>query len=328
MAGMRFVILGAGAVGGTIGARLADAGYDVLLLARGAHADVMRRQGLRVAMPDRVIQAKLPVVERPEELPLRDGDVLVLTTKTQHSADVLDALARRDLPIVCAQNGVANERIALRRFADVYAMVVMLPAVHLEPGRVDAQGTPYSGLLDVGRYFHGVDQTATAVAQALSSSGFTSQPVERIMRWKYAKLLRNLGNALEALCGHDLDDAAMKQVMELDARARAEAVACYRAEGIDWASDEEWTQRRGAQVELAPVEGRARSGGSTWQSLARGAATLEGDYLNGEIVLLGRKHAIPTPVNLLLQQRAVDLARTGGTPGSVRPQQLQEQLAR
>ena len=116
--------------------------------------------------------------------------------------------------------------------------------------------------------------------------------------------------------------------MELDARARAEAVECYRAEGIDWASDEEWVQRRGKQVELAAVEGRARSGGSTWQSLARGAATLEGDYLNGEIVLLGRKHAIPTPVNLLLQQRAADLARTGGTPGSVRPQQLLEQLAR
>jgi 2-dehydropantoate 2-reductase len=328
MAAMRFVILGAGAVGGTIGGRLADAGYDVLLLARGAHADALRRQGLRVAMPQRVIEVRPPVVERPEELPLRDEDVLVLTTKTQHSAELLDALPRRDLPIVCAQNGVENERLALRRFADVYAMVVMLPAVHLEPGRVDAQGTPYSGLLDVGRYFHGIDDTATAVAHALSASGFTSEPVERIMRWKYAKLLRNLGNAVEALCGHDLDDAAMKQVMDIDARARAEAVECYRAEGIDWASDEEWVQRRGKQVELAPVEGRPRSGGSTWQSLARGAATLEGDYLNGEIVLLGRKHGIATPVNLLLQERAAELARTGGTPGSVRPQQLLDQLAR
>ena len=119
-----------------------------------------------------------------------------------HSADLLDALPRRDLPIVCAQNGVANERIALRRFADVYAMVVMLPAVHLEPGRVDAQGTPYSGLLDVGRYFHGVDETAVAVAEALSASGFTSQPVDRIMRWKYAKLLRPDAAGRAAGAGH------------------------------------------------------------------------------------------------------------------------------
>ena len=324
---MRFVILGAGAVGGTIGGRLADAGYDVVLLARGDHAQVMRRDGLRLATPERVIQVDVPVVDRPQDLPLRDDDVLMLTTKTQQTAALLDALPRRDLPVVCAQNGVANERIALRRFADVYAMVVMLPAVHLEPGRVDAQGTPYSGLLDVGRYFHGVDDVARAVAEALSASGFVSQPVERIMRWKYAKLLRNLGNALEALCGHDLDDEGMKIVKDLDARAKDEAVSCYRAEGIDWASDEEWMQRRQKQVEWAPVEGRNRGGGSTWQSLARGAPTLEGDYLNGEIVLLGRKHALPTPVNLLLQQEAAALARAGGRPGSMRPSELVSRLA-
>src|SRR3954467_5586770 len=157
-AGVRFVILGAGAVGGTIGGRLADAGHDVLLLARGEHAEVMRRDGLRLATPERVIQVDVPVVDRPQALPLRDDDVLMLTTKTQQTAALLDALPRRDLPIVCAQNGVTNERIALRRFADVYAMVVMLPAVHLEPGRVDAQGAPYSGLLDLGRYWHGVDE--------------------------------------------------------------------------------------------------------------------------------------------------------------------------
>jgi 2-dehydropantoate 2-reductase len=324
---MRFVILGAGAVGGTIGGRLADAGYDVLLLARGEHAAVMRRAGLRLATPERVIQVDVPVVDRPQDLPLRDDDVLVLTTKTQQTAALLDALPRRDLPIVCAQNGVANERIALRRFRDVYGMVVMLPAVHLEPGRVDAQGTPHSGLLDLGRYFHGVDDVAIAVAEALSSSGFVSEPVEQIMRWKYAKLLRNLGNALEALCGHDLDDDAMKIVKDLDARAKDEAIACYRAEGVNWASDEEWMQRRQKQVELAPVEGRGRGGGSTWQSLARGASTLEGDYLNGEIVLLGRKHALATPVNALLQQEAAALARAGGRPGTVRPSELLNRLA-
>ena len=324
---MRFVILGAGAVGGTIGGRLAEAGYDVLLLARGEHAEVMRRDGLRLATPQRVIHVDVPVFDRPGDLPLRDGDVLVLTTKTQQTAALLDGLPRRDLPIICAQNGVTNERIALRRFPNVYAMVVMLPAVHLEPGRVDAQGTPYSGLLDLGRYWHGIDDVTGAVADALSASGFVSQSVERIMRWKYAKLLRNLGNALEALCGHDLDEDELKLVMELDARAKDEAISIYRAEGIDWASDEEWMQRRQKQVEWAPVEGRNRGGGSTWQSLARGAPTLEGDYLNGEIVLLGRKHALPTPVNALLQQEAAALARSGGKPGSMRPGELLSRLA-
>ena len=50
---------------------------------------------------------------------------------------------------------------------------------------------------------------------------------------------------------------------------------------------------------MAPIEGRRRLGGSTWQSLARGTP-VEVDYLNGEIVLLGRLHGVPAPVNELL----------------------------
>ena len=325
---MRFVILGAGAVGGTIGARLADTGHDVVLLARGEHARAMRTDGLRVAMPDRVITVQLPVVERPDDLSLEPGDVLILTTKTQDTLAVLDALPTRDVPIVCAQNGVANERIALRRFADVYGMVVMLPAVHLEPGRGDAQGSPFSGLLDLGRDPYGVDDRAAEVATALSASGFVSEPVERIMRWKYAKLVRNVGNALEALSGHDLDDTEKQVVRDLNARAMSEATDCYAAAGIDWVSDDEWMARRGMQVQWAPVEGRDRGGGSTWQSLARGATAVEADHLNGEVVLLGRLHGVATPVNAMLQQQVNALARDGGKPGSVRPAELLAALDR
>lgn len=260
---VRFVILGAGAVGGTIGGRLADAGHDVALIARGRHADALREFGLRLATPERVISVALPVAESPAQLPLRDDDVLVLATKTHQTTALLEALPRRDLPIVCAQNGVANERMAVRRCPNVYGMVVMLPAVHLDPGRVEAQGTPYSGLLDVGRYPSGVDATARAVARALSESGFVSKAVPDVMRWKHAKLLRNLANAVEALCGHDLSRDEVQLVRDIDRRARSEAERCYRAAGITWASDEEWGARRGKQVEYAPVEGRARSGGST-----------------------------------------------------------------
>jgi len=316
---MRFVVLGAGAVGATIGGRLADAGYDVVLLARGRHAEVMASDGLRLAMPDRVITAKLPVVTDPGELTYDGGDALLLTTKTQDTVAVLDALPRRDAPVFCIQNGVANERMAARRGFDTYGVVVMLPAVYLEPGHVDAQGSPYSGLLDVGRYPDGVDERASIVANALSASGFVSTPEPRVMRWKYAKLLRNLGNSLEALAGHDGD---LDAVREIDARARAEAEQCYQAAGIDWVTDDEWTSRRGMQVQWTPVEGRDRMGGSTWQSLARGARGVEADYLNGEIVLLGSRYGIPTPVNRMLQREVNELARRDGQPGSRSPTEL------
>ena len=72
------------------------------------------------------------------------------------------------------------------------------------------------------------------------------------------------------------------------------------AAGIDHVSEEDDRARRGDVLRIVPIDQRRRPGGSTFQSLARGS-TVEVDYLNGEIVLLGRLHDVPTPVNELLQ---------------------------
>jgi 2-dehydropantoate 2-reductase len=318
---VRYVVVGAGAVGGTVGGRLYDAGRDVVLVARGKHAAAMRDNGLRLALPDRVATINAPVLESVRETRLGGGDVVLLTTKTQDTlaalADVEMAAAGREVPIACVQNGVANERMALRRFANVYGVVVMLPAVMLEPGRIDAQGHPFSGLLDVGRVPAGTDATAARIAADFSASGFAAIDVPDILRWKYAKLLRNLGNAIEALCGHDVDDTDWSIINDIEARMRDEAIACFRAGGISWANDDEWTARRRDQVGWAPVEGRARAGGSTWQSLARGSGSVETDYLNGEISLIGRWYGVPTPVNSALQRIVARAVSEGRAPGTM-----------
>jgi 2-dehydropantoate 2-reductase len=330
---MRFVILGAGAVGGTIGGLLHDSGHEVTLVARGAHAAAMRSAGLVLAMPSRTLTVTAEVVDDPAALKLRRDDVLLVATKTQDTVALLETVAdlRVDgrpagltLPVFCAQNGVANERIAARRFADVHGVVVMLPAALLESGRIEAQGAPYSGLLDVGRWPAGTTQTDEVVAAALTASNFVSRATDDVMRWKHAKLLRNLGNAIEALCGHDLDedDETMAAVRDLDDRLRAEAEACFAAAGIEWVSDAEWVERRRDQVQHAPVEGRPRMGGSSWQSLARGLGSIEADYLNGEIALLGRRYDVRTPANVTLQMLANRAARQGAAPGGMRPQDI------
>jgi len=198
---VRYVVVGAGAVGGTVGGLLYDAGRDVILVARGAHGEAMQRDGLRLALPDRVVSVRCPVATSVREVTFDEDDVVLLTTKAQDSAVVLDELTARrgDLPVLCVQNGVANERMALQRFTDVYGVVVMLPAVLLEPGRIDAQGHPFSGLLDIGRVPTGSDEVAEHIAADLSASGFVSRAVDDVMRWKYAKLLRNVGNAVEVV---------------------------------------------------------------------------------------------------------------------------------
>lgn len=317
---MRFIVFGAGAIGGVVGARLFEHGHEVLLVARGAHARAIRERGLRVESPDGSTTLAVPVVEHPSEIAFREReDVVLLATKSQDTRDALDALAASAPPgiaVACLQNGVENERLALRRFANVYAVCVWCPTAHLEPGVVQVYSAPIAGIFDLGRCPEGVDGTARALAGALSASGFSSEAKADILRWKYSKLLTNLGNGIEAACG---PGARVGRAYEL---ARQEGIACLRAAGIEFASTEEDAARRGDLVRIRPIAGQRRGGGSTWQSLARGTGTVEADYLNGEIVLLGRLHGVPTPVNECLQRLAERLARDRVPPGSIPPDEL------
>ena len=196
-------------------------------------------------------------------------------------------------------------------FADVVGMCVMLPATHVTPGAVDADSLPVVGVLDVGRFPDGVDDTVRGVASDLSGSGFRSDADPDIMRWKYEKLLTNLSTALRALCGLESDDDADAAALraELVAALRQEGLACYAEAGITLPSDEERSRRWDGAINLRPIPGRPRTAGSAWQSLARGTGTIEVDAINGEVVLLGRLHGVATPVNAAVQALANDAAR-------------------
>jgi 2-dehydropantoate 2-reductase len=319
---MRFVVMGAGAVGGVVGGRLAEHGHDVVLVARGAHHDAIAADGLLVRCPDGEVRVDVPVVAHPGELRLGDDDVVLLAVKGQDTRAALDALAAGppDLAIACLQNGVDNERQVLRRTPNTYAVPVMLPATHLHPGVVDAASSPVTGILDVGRYPHGVDERAVALSSAFAASTFSSVTNPDIMRFKWAKLLMNLGNSLQAAVG-TVDGAG-----DLYSAARSEGAAVIAAAGIDCASASEDAERRGDLLSMRPIEGERRGGGSSWQSLSRGTGTIEADLLNGEIVLLGRLHDVPTPVNALLQQVANELARAKAPPGSLTVADLEARL--
>jgi 2-dehydropantoate 2-reductase len=104
---------------------------------------------------------------------------------------------------------------------------------------------------------------------------------------------------------------------ELHKVVRGEGEAVLRAAGIAHASPAEDAARRGDLISIRPIEGRRRIGSSSWQSLARAAGSIEADYLNGEIVLLGRLHEVPAPANALLQRLANRMARERLLPGSM-----------
>jgi 2-dehydropantoate 2-reductase len=309
---IRFVVYGAGAVGGVIGSRLHEHGHEVVLIARGAHREAIARDGLRCESPDGALVQRIPVVGDPAEIEWRGDEVVLLTVKGQDTAAALDRLettAGSAIALACVQNGVENERVALRRFSDVYSVVVQLPATHLKPGVVIAHSSPLTGALDIGRHPTGIDACATQIAAAFESSGFVSEPRAEVSRWKYAKLLRNVGNAVEALFEH------APGAPEVARLARAEAVAALAAAKIDTVPADEFDERHRRLITVRPVSGGIRPAGSSWQSLARGAGAIETDLLNGEIVLLGRLHGTPTPVNELLCRWSKDAARQGTRPG-------------
>jgi 2-dehydropantoate 2-reductase len=329
---MRYVIIGAGAIGGSIGGRLHQAGHDVVLVARGAHHAALRDHGLRLITPDGVHELAVPVVDGPDAIELTPDDVLVLAVKTQDAAAALDTWAARPvgggpvgdgtagelLPVICAQNGVEGERLALRRFRRVYGMCVWLPATYLEPGKITAHSGPYTGVLSVGRYPSGTDETIERIAADLESSNFLAPVRAEVMQWKYTKLVSNLINAVDAICGSTSGPAELA----LFERARAEANQVLDKAGIERVSDEEERALRRGNVEFKPTSDGPRGGGSSWQDLRRGNGSIEIDYLTGEIVLLGRLHNVPTPVNETLQRVANQLALERRGPGAMTAEEL------
>jgi 2-dehydropantoate 2-reductase len=323
---MRYIIYGAGGIGGGIGARLHQHGHEVVLIARGEHLARILSHGLTVRAPEETFTAHIPAVDHPSEIAFREDDVVLLTTKTQDSVVALNDLrdaAGPDIPVICAQNGVAGERMAARRFSRVYAMLVMMPAVFLEPGEVILHGTPLSAWLDAGRYPEGLDPLIEQVCADISDSQMTSTPDPAPMRIKYAKLRSNLNNAMDALIGNESRRGpVVKRMLE-------EAEACFAAAGIDAASRETLSDTRRATFSEGDIPGYPRPGTSAWQSLARGRG-IEADFLNGEIVLLGTQHGVPTPYNRAVQILANAAARSGAEPGSADEPEivaLAEQLA-
>lgn len=321
---MRFIVYGVGAIGGTFAAALSKAGYPVIGIARGRMLDAIKADGLRFRTPSGDERIPLQAVASPAEIAFEPGDVILLTMKSQDTAEAI--LALRDAgvtgqAVVCAQNGINNERLALRHFPNTYAMTVMSPADYIVPGEVVCFARPRHGILDLGRYPDGLDATATAIAAAFEAANFAVFPMDRVLKSKHGKLLENLGNVIEAALGPGT------KAPEIHAVVRAEAEAVYRAAGItEWIEIGSNEPRRVGVLELGAVEGAVRTGGSSTQSLKRNAGSIETDYLNGEIVLMGRLHGVPAPLNEALCVLSRELVERGADAGGLSADELRHRL--
>jgi len=139
---MRIVIVGAGAVGGVVAANLAMAGTPVVAVARGEHGRMMRESGLSYESPSGVRVVELPVAASVGDVAFGDDDVIFLGVKSQDTVGVLNDLRTAgvtDQPIVCLQNGVDNERQALRLYRRVVPVLGNVGGDHA----IDAGGVGF-----------------------------------------------------------------------------------------------------------------------------------------------------------------------------------------
>lgn len=316
----RVVILGAGAIGCALGGMLQEHGVDVSFVARGAQLEALRSVGLMLATPAWTRRLEVSAVAEPAEVGFVRDDIVLLCTKTQDSEAALDALASaagRGVTVACAQNGVENERLAARRFEHVLGMMVWVSAFFVEPGRVSIHSGPTAGVVDIGVHPEGTSSECQWLATTLCAAGFDARVEPRILRLKYGKLLTNLGNILEALAGRDARMGRLTCALE------AEALACFEACAIEHAPVAEILDRV-KDVHSAKVEGRSRPGGSTWQSLARGRASIETRFLNGEIVALGERSGVAVDVNRAVVRMAEHAVKERWRPGQLSSSQLRE----
>jgi 2-dehydropantoate 2-reductase len=336
----RYIIIGAGAIGGTVGAVLARAGTPTVLVARGRHAEVLASEGITLRTPDGTFRTPVTAASGAEDVRLTDRDVLVFATKTQqldaalqewvdrpvHGPQGVVGTAGEQLPAMTALNGVAAEEKALRYFRRVFGVCVWLPAVHLDPGEVIVRSWPVAGQFHIARWPASASTPVDAdllagLVETWSAAGIVVRTPDDVAPWKYNKLLSNLGNAVGALSA-EIDDAR-----EMVAAVRSEGQDVLRQAGIEFVSFETSTAARTEGPTIRSVPGwNAGQSNSTWQSLSRQTGNVETDFLNGEIVRLAHRHGIAAPLNAALARAARAAARNGLGPGSYSAAQLAELL--
>ena len=104
---MRICVFGAGAIGGNFAARLAEAGNEVSVVARGAHLEAIRANGLTLIAGDKTIVAKVKASDRPADLGQQDAVISTLNaTALPDLAETVGRLLGPDTPVVFAQNGI------------------------------------------------------------------------------------------------------------------------------------------------------------------------------------------------------------------------------
>lgn len=315
---MKICVLGAGALGCTFGAALAEGGFDVWLLCRpGAHADALESSGLQVVTPTGERRVPIQVATRAEEVGTVDLlIVLVKSFDTRHAIVGASALIGERTVVLSLQNGLGHEDILSEVVGRnrVLAGKTYVGGVMLAPGRVS------SGIAGkqtcIGELDGRLSERVQSIAAVFNKAGLHTSVSDNIQGTMWDKLLVNV--ATGALSGITrLTYGDLYSVPELKSTALAavaEALAVAHAAGTELGFTEPvqaWERAR----EGLPTHFKA----SMLQSLEKGSIT-EVDFINGAVVRWGERLGVPTPVNATLVACIKGIERALTVPQTLKEQ--------
>jgi 2-dehydropantoate 2-reductase len=320
---LAILILGAGAVGGYLGASLALHGHRIVILEREHNAEILRKHGFYLTVGERTHHLKniAAVTSVEEALKFVSFDAVFIAVKSYDSAAVISTLAPHSaqLPVVFSfQNGVENEAAlsAALGAGKVIAGTVTTAVAKEGPGKIRLQRLRGVGLAAN----HALSKR---LAAAMNAAGLNARLYADANAMKWSKLLTNLlCNATCAIL--DLTPAqvmANPELFDLEMRQLREALSVISALQLK-VVDLPGTPVRAlvfgtrlpsflARPLMARAVGSGRGGKmpSLHIDLYTGKDRSEVDWLNGAVARAGEKAGIETPVNKLLNEILMKLVK-------------------
>ena len=311
---MRCAVWGSGAIGGVVGAGMAEAGEDVVLVdIAPEHVNAMNEAGLvvRMAGEERRTRVRAALPDAVEGT----FDLVFLAVKSQFTQAALDSiephLTSRSA-VVSLQNGVNEPHIARRIGAErTIGCLVDFSADYHAPGLIarGRAGNLFVGELD-GRATARIEEVRRLLA--LSAPAFTCQ---NIMGYVWAKMCKGTIDATTALVDENaLEVRFNRKYHPVRAQLVREAVEVAAADGVQVAAfahfdpapfvDSSPAAREAAfhvldEIARGQAEGNTKVRTGYWRDIVVRKRKTEIEHITGEIVRCGERHGVPTPLNRL-----------------------------
>jgi len=303
---MRIGIYGTGGAGGHFGARLAEAGEDVVFIARGAHLEAIRAEGLRVEMDDRVIRIH-PANATDDPAKAGPVDVVLLGVKTwqvEDTARVMAPMLGRETFVVPLQNGVE----AAGQLSDVLGVERVLGGLCatfsyvVGPGQIRSLGQVHS--VRFGELDRRQSERTQRLRDAFTRAGVRANISDDIHIALWEKFLfvvpsGGVGAVTRAPVGVTRTVPETRRMVE---RGMEEIQSVGRARGVDLPDDA--VTRALGFLDALDTAGTM----SLQRDIAEGKPS-ELEAWNGAVVRLGKEAGVPTPVHSFLYSALLPLER-------------------